>query len=86
MKVSHTRNKSGLRFVAMHGAGDSYVENGGNDMSDNEDYTDGGRDKRNRNKERKMNVEGSGEENSNDESDDVEGPIPQHSMQSRRRR
>lgn len=87
LKAGLTRSKSGLRFVAMNGAGDKNDEDGENDVGDNDDDTDVNKEKRSKKKENKTSVEGgTGEEVNGGDVDIVEDPAPFLSIQSRRRR
>ena len=83
LKLSHSRNRSGLRFITMHGAGDNNVENGENSISGDEDDVDSGKNKKNRMKERRMNIDGGSGDDDNDDGKDLN---PRHSIQLRRRR
>ena len=87
LKASHTRSKSGLRFVALSGSGDSNDKNIEDVMSDDDDDIDLSKDKHYRKNTKKMNMEGgSSDDNSGDDGDESEDPRPRHSIQSRRRR
>lgn len=83
LKLSHSRNRSGLRFVTMHGAGDNDADNGEKLISDDDDDVNIGKNKKNRMKERRMNIDGGSGE---DGSDDGKELGPRHSIQLRRRR
>ena len=86
LKAGLTR-RSGLRFVAMNGAGDKNDGYGENDVSDNDDDIDVNKETRNKMKEKKMSIEGgTREEDSVCDVVNVEDPAPLNSIQLRRRR
>lgn len=85
LRAGLTRSKSGLRFVAMNGAGDKNDEDGENEISNNDDVID--KETRSKKKENKTSVEGgTGEADNGGDVDITEDPVPLLSMQSRRRR
>jgi hypothetical protein len=87
LKAGLTRSKSGLRFVAMNGAGDKNEEDGENEISNYDDDINVNKETRSKKKENKTSVEGgTGEVDNGGDVDIVLDPAPVLSIQSRRRR
>jgi hypothetical protein len=87
LKAGLTRSKSGLRFVAMNGAGDKNDEDGENEISNYDDDINVNKETRSKKKENKTSVEGgTGEVDNGGDVDIVLDPAPVLSIQSRRRR